>query len=113
MEHSKGPWEVELMPRGFIVTGPIRVQDGLFGKEARHPLIATPNVSYGKLKADMDEAEIQANGLLIAAAPDLLEACEGLLRLCQCLALLYYHEESNGLEIRKAEKAIAKAKGEK
>ncbi len=107
MEHSKGPWEVELMPRGFIVTGPIRVQDGLFGKEARHPLIATPNVSYGKLKADMDEAEIQANGLLIAAAPDLLEACEAVLK--------WWHDTNDSFypdEFKKIEIAIAKAKGE-
>ena len=79
----------------------------------------------GKLKATLEGLATSeytrghAQGYKVARAEgrdtqaDLLEACEGLLRLCQCLALLYYGKESEAKEIGKAEKAIAKAKAEK
>ena len=61
-KHTEGPWEV------------IEPENGLPVISANHEDIAfirAPSYAYGP--------EIKANAKLIAAAPDLLEACEWLL----------------------------------
>ncbi len=54
--------------------------------------------------------EIESNSRLIAAAPDLLEACEMLLAHIQIDPPLAMFRDPQDIEI--AKKAIAKAKGE-
>jgi hypothetical protein len=54
-----------------------------------------------------------ANAAMIAAAPDLLAACEGMIDLCKTLLLKdcgFYSPDNNGY-IQTARWAIAKAKG--
>ena len=70
-KHTPGPWKYGL---GYRVRGPIGVDDR--GRETGDTL--------AELNADADRCcrppdEIEANGRLMAAAPDLLAALEGLL----------------------------------
>ena len=53
-----------------------------------------------------ERSEMEANAKLIAAAPDLLGACEEL------ISLLKFHGYLHSAEISKAQQAINKAKGE-
>ena len=63
--------------------------------------------TFNVAKINTDRAEQEANAHLIAAAPELLEACEALAHWDECWP-------SAALEgaLRKARAAIAKAKGE-
>lgn len=58
------------------------------------------------MEAKQTEDEMKANARLIAAAPELLEACNEL------ISLLMYHGYYYSSEINKAEAAIKKAVGE-
>ena len=73
MSHTPGPWKVD--STGCIVSG-----------EDHHVVCFGHDYDdYGRIQAsqDLDEksavAEIEANAHLIAAAPDLLEACKAAL----------------------------------
>lgn len=58
--------------------------------------------------SEMDDSEELANARLIAAAPELLEACEAFVEAWEkCLQL-----EKTDVALRMAKDAIAKAKGE-
>ena len=61
---------------------------------------------------DMEEDIKRANGLLLAAAPDLLEACRALLDL-ELSGLRGPDDEDYCHEVQLAIDAIAKARGEK
>jgi hypothetical protein len=99
MEHTKAPWS----HLGWIITG----GDG--STVAR----IVPWDSSGTRDEDI------ANARLIAAAPDLLEALEGMIialrkqaRLAHVAGGDVYLSEDNGDVWIKARAAIAKAKGE-
>lgn len=62
MKHTKGPWKLKAVYGGQEV----RVKDGTWPQGTR-PLAVTKNTGW--------EEENTANAHLIAAAPELLEAC--------------------------------------
>lgn len=61
---------------------------------------------------DLDTEESEANGNLIAAAPELLEALEGLLAVAESHKEPLHHACLMCERIEAARAAIAKAKGE-
>ena len=89
MSHTPGPWKIE----GHEV----------FGAEGQEfVLIFDPKTETGR-----------SNARLIAAAPDLLEALEGLLPLCESLAgQAHPKEQRDDCRACRARAAIAKARGE-
>jgi hypothetical protein len=102
-QHTPGPWyvgtEFNDQGRHIYAAQKVRHEDG----DEWHPLIAC---------TDDDERLVdwQANAVLIAAAPDLLEA----LKYCrQKIAYMQTHGEwySPGRAIEMADTAIAKATG--
>lgn len=97
MTHTKGPWETP----GMDADGRWRVICATVN--GRRRTVAHACAPY----IDHDESgeERDANGHLIAAAPDLLEALEGLVNICT-------HPKSTKNEMKEARAAIAKAKGD-
>jgi hypothetical protein len=109
MEHTPGPWKYDETLTSEH-TCPIYTDDAW---------IATAFMGYGMFKGDVEkaDAEVLANARLIAAAPDLLEACRHAARsehhsACKC------HGEYAGnpeqyctCHVQKARAAIAKAVG--
>lgn len=57
---------------------------------------------------DKENKEQEANALLIASAPELLEACRGAKQLLDSLSMLTEEQES---VLKNLEEAIAKAEG--
>lgn len=101
-KHTPGPWFAR-------IRGPVAA--GIFHEDANGPLIASVPENY--ITSDNQEvldAEGQANARLIAAAPDLLAACEGALRLlAKCDVQI---DARYGVpEVRALMASIAKAKG--
>jgi hypothetical protein len=111
-KHTPGPWEYDrmLLPQrakdrrcGFVVNGPDTKEE------------LPTRVCDMRVPAGIDGfGEGEANARLIAAAPELLEACEAMLK-CSPMQ----QGERNGAimgmisgAIDKAREAIAKAKGE-
>ena len=93
--HSPGPWEaVDKRPDGF--TGYSIFQGGQFIAHVGDTDRATP---------------VEDNARLIAAAPELLEALEDLVSLCE--AVLPRTEHITDAELFDARSAIAKATGGK
>jgi hypothetical protein len=91
--HTPGPWKED----AWVGTDPYDDPDG--------PFVEVGNVRWSPNKVDVPAAiEQTANARLIAAAPELLEACEGLLN---ALPSATTHPA-----IKAARAAIAKAKGE-
>ncbi len=85
-QHTPGPWEID-----FTMHGALAVR-------SKASFVAT---------ACRDTQYEQANAYLLAAAPELLDACEWLVKMC----------EANGYaldnpKLHAARTAIAKAKGE-
>lgn len=111
MSHTPGPWKVDSY--GDITGGPnylTSVAETYSCKWAHCQ--ATSAHKHSQEAADycgqmFDEAK--ANGALIAAAPDLLEACEEVFRNCE---LFRTADNMAGRLCRIVESAIAKAKGE-
>jgi len=99
VKHTPGPWKVkDELPDGDIYILPESRVDGN---------------SICRMDDDAPE-QMLANAALIAAAPDLLAACEGMIDLCKTLLLKdcgFYSPDNNGY-IQTARWAIAKAKGE-
>ncbi len=104
MEHTPGPWEVD---------GPWQVETDasrLFGEERRtdwrvHGVIGKPGRTIAEVGGWKDRPNAEADARLIAAAPELLEACRELFEGCSPDGVVY--EAS----MEKAEAAIAKATG--
>ena len=95
-EHTPGPWKIEHSTNG---TFPYRIVK--FGE--RNPIASCRGIS-GK------ESEDAANARLIAAAPNLLEACKTLVRRAETMTDGEWGEPE---EIAQAKAAIAQAeKGE-
>jgi hypothetical protein len=98
-EHTPGPWADD-------VTGDLSDRDGAIYSETSNTIVAD-NV-YGR-----SEAEADANARLIAAAPDLLAACEALCEAVAGQSALLAIEGALVVEYREALAAIAKARGER
>lgn len=100
MSHAPGPWEVTLDKQGVKT---IYGQPGMDPSQLLPVAVLSPGVCR------------QANARLIAAAPDLLEACRDLIELA-CDALyaaedrLGFDPEQNPL-VRRARDTVAKAEG--
>ena len=90
MTYTKGPWSADWDDSGQWYIEPL----GLTGT---------------KLRGDSGDCEESANARLIAAAPELLEACKSALQVCRMV------QELGGLPSTCAalENAIAKAEGGK
>lgn len=99
-KHTPGPWEYE--PTGQTVYG---ISEGGCNKIVETFMVANIR-GWGHLQYLPNGAEIQdANGRLIAAAPDLLAACLAAKEWLDGWA-------SAEPQLRVIENAIAKAKGE-
>jgi hypothetical protein len=100
-KHTPGPWWIESRARTAINKGP------------KH--IAMVNFyNGGNEETDVREEEHEANVHLIAAAPDLLEACQALIKKIYNLADKYNDRSCDYdvcEEIRQARTAIAKTEG--
>ncbi len=90
--HTPGPWHVKVFDDGafMLAAGPV--------DDLTSCIIATR-------EAHPEPAEGRANARLIAAAPDLLEACEMLLMLSLPI------DVSGESMVAKARAAVAKARG--
>ena len=100
-KHTPGPWKED----AWVGTDPYDDPDG--------PFVEVGNVRWSPNKVDVPAAiEQTANARLIAAAPELLEALEKVIR--EYTKSLYNSDRALylGRAVNAAEKAIAKAKGE-
>jgi hypothetical protein len=97
MMHTPGPWEIGVGISNLGVLE-VRSKKGIVAHVAGND---SAHQSGSKIKAN----ECKANTLLIAAAPDLLEALEELLSADQMMA-------SYQSSVEKAEAAIARATGQ-
>lgn len=98
-KHTPGPWKHSWQPRLSVIHGPNgeHIADTGAWRDDEHP-------------------EMRANGDLLAAAPDLLEALEDALK-CFQISTDYEMSAAKATKFRcemrkKARAAIAKAKGE-
>jgi hypothetical protein len=94
-KHTKAPWRRNIRANG------------------KYPVIfAGRNQHVATASRQADPAEVEANIDLIAAAPELLEACAGLLQIVQdCMPSCRYPDSEDYELITLASEAIAKAKG--
>lgn len=94
-KHTPGPWHRNVPPaRKYCV------------------VFSGRNTHVAAVKSDgLTDSEIEANCNLIAAAPDLLEALEVILRKYEAQAD-YAEIDTDGESVAKANAAIAKARGE-
>lgn len=107
-EHTPGPWKLETVKTQVGICHrigpfpPARPRD-----EPSHACIYVD----GRYKPEDDPVSL-ANARLIAAAPDLLAACEALLDALQTGLLAYNTSpgEEAGRRVAQAREAIAKAK---
>lgn len=96
-KYTPGPWRIEPDFQGFIIVGRPKwgaIRCGVEGE-------------WDVAEIDTDGEDDEANAHLIAAAPELLEALEGLLDLSSESG-----EIDRRLAFKDARAAIAKAKGE-
>lgn len=101
MKHTPGPWAVDTIETGTEYTNNV---DQLVR-------ISFPKISikkHAEKNGEQLQEEYASNELLIAAAPDLLEALEGVLPYVAMGASAMQRHSIR----EKAMKAIAKAKGE-
>lgn len=104
MEHTSGPWELGEKTKDWFK---------IYGKNKSNPLAEIKPINP-KNREKFDFEIEAANAMLIAAAPDLLEALQGLFKNC---AMIHnsWGDGNNQKEadeaIRKAKQAIRKAEG--
>jgi hypothetical protein len=110
MGHTPGPWE-EVEYAIYAKSGEI----GNFGQEMDTTIAFIADADDNGLS----DAEAKANACLIAAAPDLLEACKDASGQLHAIAAIanrlprkYAAEIAAVLQYNKVDSAIAKAKGE-
>jgi len=96
--HTPGPWTLD--PRGGGVVRGSKVYQYARGAGQRQLALAC-------LHDDLGPEEREANARLIAAAPDLLEACEAVLKR------LEGHSQLSDAEFDALESAVTKARGGK
>lgn len=104
LNHTKGPWEAESV-----------MSDAALDICLVHPVVPVEETGWPVLLASVyhgqgvSEAEAVANARLIAAAPDLLAACEAVVDLCDKNGWIECRGNSDQIRIMFA--AIEKAKG--
>jgi hypothetical protein len=98
MPHTPGPWHRNIRKDGKYPT--------VYAGRNKH--VASASAIYDD-KGQFDGAEVEANIDLIAAAPDLLAACEAALSLLNNIGKGNWAQTPAGDALRAA---IAKAKGE-
>jgi len=96
-QHTPGPWVMD-DEYGTEIIG-----SGKIVAVTMNQMLATKAQQKKGVLGFDDVEQIKANARLIAAAPELLEALERMVLIC---------EAYNGLEAKKARAVIAKAKGE-
>jgi hypothetical protein len=102
--HTPGPWEPPIFPKGSDGEA---LHVSVSAGDGAHPVIAFVNELHG-----MTDAEQKANALLIAAAPEMLEA---LVEIAEAMEAncrpghVNYMSKKRAAEIARA--AIAKAEG--
>jgi len=106
MKHTPGPWNI-VGREGHAAFGERWVV--FQGDEYNHKSQRIAVVSLGGLPAG-DQELSTANARLIAAAPDLLAACEDALITLQAVKHFLHDHELDSIEYLKL--AIAKAEGE-
>ena len=89
-KHTPGPWRIEMKDNYMKLYMPASRLDG--------------DVARGYVG--------EANARLIAAAPELLEACEALARLCERFGVNPVTVSGGPSSLDRARAAIAKAEGE-
>lgn len=105
--HTPGPWKAHKPAQSEGVPS-----DGWtirFDGPSHHWHVATV---YGQEKPTgikYDQGENAANARLIAAAPDLLDACKNIVAACELTEDAYYDAIDTAMNIARA--AIAKAEG--
>ena len=110
-KHTPGPWKVDSL--GVVVSTDVERLESI----ATTPVVFIGNLLFGKYKAsgEIDDFltswrdRAQANGKLIAAAPDLLKSLEFLTDAAGTEPGMAIYRE----HIKQARAAIAKAKGQK
>ena len=119
MSHTPGPWSIHQ----YGIGAPITVNEGLptervfweFSVGAGETLIGsvqgTTPIAGGYPRID-NRDEVEANANLIAAAPELLEALENLLRHADFIRRAFSIDASDR-EVTEAKAAILKARGDK
>ena len=100
-KHTPGPWEAR-KGAGWYVARPRYGEATLAVGMDGVTLVTSPSETPWN-----DDVESEANARLIAAAPELLEACEEFVRKCECGEALSSRSYAQMIA------AIAKAKGEK
>ena len=118
--HTPGPWEA-LFPESRrhnegvdvtyfqVLTQKTKAQLRAEGRDhynRHHEDVANVSIVSNQFWWDMTDDEAMANARVIAAAPELLEACESLLRFAERDRL------PTDVAVNAARTAIAKAKGE-
>ena len=109
-EHTKGPW---------VLTQDNNCKPGFYIKHADNMKNRVPGY-FAEIRAYTSNQEtIKANARLIAAAPELLDALEGIMNIVsESLGVAGYYPDEDYAdwdefpELQAAEAAIAKAKGE-
>ena len=100
-KHTPGPWTAEERDERILIWS-----------DGSHDYLAALSLDADGADEEVADAyadERQANARLIAAAPDLLAACEAALRVCN---LSGTGERDRRAAIAKLEAAVAKARGE-
>ena len=114
-KHTPGPWELgpDIRSRGDLVYRMV-----LAGKK-RLCAVSVYGGRAGTNQPTFSEEEVVANGHLVAAAPDLLAACETLVAIEDAGTVgrcgycgLHPTKCAAGCPVNLARKAIAKAKGQ-
>jgi len=105
-KHTPGPWAVGEGGLHVYYVNP-RIEAGEDIEDPRHDSIIARCHDFGAFSG-IDDEENAANASLIAAAPELLEALEGMISLTKA----YGKWSDASIACEKAEAAIRKAKGE-
>jgi hypothetical protein len=107
-KHTPGPWGLETVPTSAGSCHKIGPFPSMGVRPQVHACVYADGIRLGLDEKSPVAVELLANARLIAAAPELLEAC---LRLVGSLGVMTEDPDNDG-DIVFARAAIAKAKGE-
>lgn len=78
--HTRGPWTLETVPTSIGICHKIGPFPGSCGREVGHACVYVDGIGRRGNAVD----ELLANAKLIAAAPDLLDACRAWISWLEC-----------------------------
>ena len=108
--HTPGPWRLSPGSIGNLIEGQTRLKQ--FEGDSGYRTVASFQEAIDSDNYYERETNQKANGLLIAAAPDLLKALETLAFDLETYRQMYEpNRNSDHAGLKKAKFAIAKAKG--